>query len=141
MPEIPGTLDSGAGKPWDTNFGAGKALGHQLWCWKNPGTQFWCRKNPGTQFWCRKNPGTPGGRTTGIEPLPTQPSVHSTTRLPGYAQDCSPGNLGISGSKMHPQSVQIRLFCMMGLIFGYMVSVSEWFAQVCSIILHLFCKG
>ena len=124
MPEDPGTLDFGAGKPWDTNFGAGKTLGHNFGAGKTLGHQVGAHRE-----------------SKPYPPIPTQPSMHSTTRLPGYAQDCSSGNLGISGSKMHPRSAQIRIFCMMGWILGYMVSVSERFAQVCSIILHLFCRG
>ena len=51
-------------------------------------------------YWYRKTLGASGGRPPGIEPLPTQPSLHSTTGLPCYlALDCSGRTTGLRGAK------------------------------------------
>ena len=64
---------SSAGKPWGTSFGAGKPLD----------ANFGAGKPWDTSFLCRQNLGTLGGRTHGLEALPT-PARRPCTRPLGY---------------------------------------------------------
>lgn len=93
MLENPWDTNFGAEKPWDTGFCTGKTLGHWILVPENLGHSFLVPGNLGHRILVAEilgHPGTPGGRTPGLEPLPlpyppipSQPSVHSPTRLTG----------------------------------------------------------